>query len=86
MISGVGTRVKRTYNLPAETVQHVRELADEYGVAGSQDAVIELAVDELVRRLRETREAATWSTAGDDAELDELAHAYEAADAETWPR
>jgi mRNA-degrading endonuclease toxin of MazEF toxin-antitoxin module len=37
--------VKRTYNLDPRTVRRVREMAEQYGVAPSQDAVIELAVD-----------------------------------------
>ena len=38
----------------------VRELADDYHAAPTQDAVIELAVDELRRRLREAAEADAW--------------------------
>ncbi|MGH2456672.1 MAG: hypothetical protein ACRDHD_10505 [Candidatus Limnocylindria bacterium] len=82
-------RVKRTYNLAPRTVKRVREMAERYGVAGSQDAVIELAVDELERRLREQREAADWEAAASDpgfaAEVDELHAAYASADRETWP-
>lgn len=50
--------MKRTYNLDPRLVHRVREMAERYGVASSQDGVIELAVDELERRLREQREAA----------------------------
>jgi hypothetical protein len=46
------SRVKRTYNLPEETVLAVRELSEQYGLAPTQDAVVELAVDELRRHLR----------------------------------
>jgi hypothetical protein len=85
----VGTRIKRTYNLPARTVRSVREMAERYEVAGSQDAVVELAVDELERRLRETREADAWAEAAADAEFtveaDGVAAAYRTADRETWP-
>lgn len=84
------TRVKRTYNLAPSTVQRVRELAEEYSVAPSQDAVIELAIDELDRRLRERREADAWSAAATDAEFSAEAAEIEAtfalADIETWPR
>lgn len=83
-------RTKRTYNLPERTVHAVRELAATYGVASTQDGVIELAVDELARRLREDAEAAQWARAAADpafqAERAELAAAYESADRETWPR
>jgi len=82
-------RVKRTYNLPPATVRRVREMAEQYGVAASQDAVVELAVDELGRRLREVREAAAWETAAADpafvSEAQELEAGYRSADRETWP-
>jgi hypothetical protein len=83
-------RTKRTYNLPERTVRTVRELAATYGVADTQDGVIELAVDELARRIRDEAEAARWeAAAGDSAFRAETAHqaaAYEVADRETWPR
>jgi hypothetical protein len=83
-------RVKRTYNLAPSTVQRVRELAEEYGVAPSQDAVIELAIDELDRRLRERREGDAWAQAATDPEFQAEAAgvegAYALADTETWPR
>jgi hypothetical protein len=48
----MSARTKRTYNLSSATVRRVREMAERYGVAPTQDAVVELAVDELERRLR----------------------------------
>ncbi len=82
-------RVKRTYNLAPSTVRRVREMSERYEVAPSQDAVIELAVDELERRLRDAREAESWGSAAADpsfaAEVEELGAAYRAADRETWP-
>ena len=85
----MATRVKRTYNLAPATVRRVREMADEYGVAPSQDAVIELAVDELERRLRDDREADAWAEAAADpafvAEAAELEAGWRAVDRETWP-
>jgi hypothetical protein len=86
----MSNRVKRTYNLAPATVRRVRELSDEYGVAPSQDAVIELAIEELDRRLRDLREAEAWAAAAADtvfsAEADDIAAAYRVSDAETWPR
>lgn len=83
-------RTKRTYNLPVRTVRTVRELAAVYGVAETQDGVVELAVDELARRLRDDEEAARWAEAAADptfrAEAAELQAAWAAADRETWPR
>lgn len=82
-------RVKRTYNLTPATVRRVREMAEQYGLASSQDGVIELAVDELERRLHDAREADAWAAATDDpaflAEADALEVAFRTADRETWP-
>lgn len=84
------TKVKRTYNLEPATVRRVRELTETYGVASSQDAVIELAVDELDRRLRDAREADAWAAAAVDpdyrSEVADVSAAFAGADAETWPR
>jgi len=83
------TKQKRTYNLAPRTVRVVRELADEYHAAPTQDAVIELAVDELQRRLREALEADAWEAAAGDSgfigEVQELDEAFARADRETWP-
>ena len=80
---------KRTYNLAPRTVRAVRDLADEYHAAPTQDGVIELAVDELQRRLREAAEADTWEAAAHDeafvGEGRELEDAFANADRETWP-
>ncbi len=82
-------RVKRTYNLAPSTVLRVREMAEKYQIAPSQDAVVELAVDELERRLRDEREAAIWEEAASDPgfrlEADEIEAAFRSADRETWP-
>ena len=82
-------RVKRTYNLAPSTVRRVREMVERYGVASSQDAVIELAVDELERRLRDEREAGIWERAATDpeflAEADAFEAVYRTSDRETWP-
>jgi predicted kinase len=82
-------RTKRTYNLSSSTVRRVREMAERYGVAPSQDAVIELAVDELERRLRDAEEATIWAAAAEDpgfvAETEDLEAAYRTSDRETWP-
>ena len=84
----MATKQKRTYNLARRTVRAVRELADEYHAAPTQDAVIELAVDELQRRLREAAEADSWEAASLDeafvGEVRELEGAFATADRETW--
>ena len=85
----MASRIKRTYNLTPRTVHRVREMAERYGVASSQDAVIELAVDELERRLLEQREADAWEQAAADSqfqsEVEDVAAAFRSADRETWP-
>jgi hypothetical protein len=85
----MATRTKRTYNLSPATVRAVREMAEDYHVAPSQDAVEELAVDELERRLRDEREAAAWTAAASDsefqAEAEDLEAGFRSADRETWP-
>jgi hypothetical protein len=83
----VGDRVKRTYNLDSTIVQRVRELASEYGVARSQDAVVELAVERLYAHMRDQEEADQWAMAAQDsdfrAEAGEIAS--EMRDGEAWP-
>lgn len=85
----VATRVKRTYNLDPRTIHVVRELADRYRVAASQDAVVELAIDELQRQVVEREESASWERAATDpafrAEAQDLEAAFQTADLETWP-
>jgi hypothetical protein len=81
--------VKRTYNLPPRTVNQVREMAERYGVAASQDGVVELAVNELARRLHDQLEADAWAAAAQDpafrAEIEQLEADYRLAERETWP-
>ena len=80
---------KRTYNLAPATVRAVRELADDYHTAPTQDAVIELAVDELRRRIRDADEASAWERAATDpafrAEVEALDAELPVTDPETWP-
>lgn len=83
-------KVKRTYNLTEHTIRTVRELSERYDLGGSQDGVVELAVEELERRLHDAEEAAAWAEARRDPnfqrESDDLEAAYRSADMETWPR
>jgi hypothetical protein len=80
-------RTKRTYNLTEETVRRVRELASDYEVAPSQDAVVELAVDRLYRDAREQEESGLWAAAAEDLafrrEVGEIAAAFD--DTGPWP-
>lgn len=62
----MGARIKRTYNLEESTIRHVRELSADYGLADSQDAVVELAVERLYREALDAAEAQAWSDAAAD--------------------
>lgn len=64
-------RMKRTYNLDEATVRHVRELSADYGVAGSQDGVVELAIERLYREALDRAEAAEWAAAAATPEFNE---------------
>jgi hypothetical protein len=79
-------RSKRTYRISQRTQDRVRELAARYGVAGSQDGVIETAVERLYREVEAAAETARWGEAAADAafreEVGAIARAYDAA--ETW--
>jgi hypothetical protein len=83
-------KTKRTYNLSRRTIETVQALVADRGVAPTQDALVELAVDELARHVREVDEADAWAAAAVDpefaAEVDELEAVYGDAAAETWPR
>ena len=58
-------KTKRTYNLSRRTIETVQALA-ERGIAPTQDALVELAVEELARCVRDADEAAAWASATTD--------------------
>ena len=80
-------RTKRTYRLSARTQARVKELSAHYGVAGSQDAVVEAAVDRLYREVEAAAEGDRWAEAATDPgfqiEMGDIARLFD--DAETWP-
>ncbi|MFL5799474.1 MAG: hypothetical protein ACJ77A_16265 [Actinomycetota bacterium] len=82
-------RVKRTYKLSVEAVATVRELAERKQVAATQDAVVEVAIRELARRVRETDDAERWARAAADpefvAEAGQLAREFASDDRAAWP-
>jgi hypothetical protein len=82
-------KTKRTYNLSRHTIETVQALA-ERKVAPTQDALVELAIDELARHVRDADEAEAWAAAAADpefvAEAQGLEAAYRTADVEPWPR
>lgn len=80
-------RSKRTYRLSERAQTRVRELTSRYGVAGSQDAVVELAIDHLYREAETQDESGRWTEAASDPEFRSEADAIarEFGDTETWP-
>jgi hypothetical protein len=55
--------VKRTYNLRPATVETVRRLVDAR-VAPTQDALVERAVRDLDREVRDREDTRLWAEAG----------------------
>ena len=53
----MSSTIKRTYNLSPETVATVKRLADVEHVAATQDAVVEYAIAEISRQLRDAQDA-----------------------------
>ena len=62
-------RIKRTYNLSPETVATVKRLVEVEHIAATQDALVERAVAELGRMVRDMQEAQLWGHAAQDALL-----------------
>jgi hypothetical protein len=83
----VTTKTKRTYNLSPGTVDRVRALAGRPGLSGSQDGIVEEAIERMYRDVRDREEAAIWERAASDPEFQNEAHSIDAAFAEleTWP-
>ena len=82
------TRIKRTYNLDESTVRHVRELSAEYGLADSQDAVVELAIERLYQDALDRVESDRWAAAAaaDPAFVAEMREVAADLDGdEAWP-
>ena len=82
-------KVKRTYNLAAETVTTVRELVECYHLASSQDALVEMALADFFLAARHAEEARQFAAAAQDPEiireLTLLEQEFHGADREVWP-
>ena len=80
-------RVKRTYNLPQQTVHRVRELAADGAVGSSQDAVVEAAIERLYDQVRSNEESRSWAEAANDPEFrtEMAAIAREFDEPDGWP-
>ena len=83
----MSTKTKRTYNLSPDAVAQVRDLASRSGPWTSQDGIVEMAIEQLYRDVREKEEAALWARSNEDqefqAEMKDLAVGYRDLDA--WP-
>ena len=80
-------KTKRTYNLHAATVERVRALAAQGEAGGSQDAVVEAAIDQFYRQVRDREEAMQWAAAARDPEFAAEAQGIETAyDTAVWPK
>ena len=83
-------KVKRTYNLSPAAIATVKRLVDVEHVASSQDALVEQAIAELDRLVRDAHEARLWSQTAHDpafqAEIRQIDENLPAADLEAWER
>lgn len=62
-------KIKRTYNLSPTSIATVKRLVDDEHVAPSQDALVEQAIAELDRLIREAHDARLWGQAAQDPEF-----------------
>jgi hypothetical protein len=65
----MSTKTKRTYNISREAVAVVKRLVEERHLAPSQDALVEQAITELARRIRDADDARLWQGAANDADF-----------------
>lgn len=63
----MNTKAKRTYNISPEAIATVKRLVEERHLAPSQDALVEQAIAEFARRVKDADEARLWAAAGADA-------------------
>jgi len=82
-------KVKRTYRLPISTVEAVRYLVERRKLAATQDAVVEMAIEDLVMAARHADEASEFAAAREDhdlrIEVDDLERDFDPLDVESWP-
>lgn len=84
----VSTKTKRTYNISEEAIETVKRLVEERHLAPSQDALVERAIADYARRVRDDDDARLWETAGSDAqfqsEVEELDVEFAQDDIRAW--
>ena len=82
-------KVKRTYRLPISTVEAVRYLVERRKLAATQDAVVDMAIEDLVMAARHADEASEFAAAREDHDLrvegDDLERDFAPLDVESWP-
>lgn len=64
---------KRTYNISSEAVATVKRLVEDRHIAPTQDALVEQAIIELERRIRDADDARLWGQAAADGEFQDEA-------------
>jgi hypothetical protein len=84
----MSTKMKRTYNISEEAVATVQRLVKERHLAPSQDALVEQAIIEFARRIRDADDARQWQEAGSDvrfgAESEQLDAEFARDDLRAW--
>jgi hypothetical protein len=82
-------KVKRTYRLPSSTVEAVREMVERRHLALTQDALVEMAIEDLAMTVRHADEAQAFRIAAEDPELAAeaagLDRDFAPLDDESWP-
>jgi len=82
-------KVTRTYRLPISTVEAVRYLVERHKLAATQDAVVEMAIEDLAMAARHADEAREFAANREDHELrvevDHLERDFAPLDVESWP-
>lgn len=81
-------KTQRTYNLSEGSVATVKRLVDVHRIAPTQDALVERAIRELDRSVRDAEHAKLWAKAANDPEFQEesrvLDELFAADDQAAW--
>lgn len=65
----MSAKTKRTYNISQDAVATVKRLVEEEHLAPSQDALVEQAINDLARRVRDADDARLWQEAAADSDF-----------------
>lgn len=84
----MSAKTKRTYNISPEAVATVKRLVEELRLAPSQDALVEQAIADFARRVRDAQHARLWKQAASDpefqAEIGQLEAGFAGDDLRAW--